>query len=166
MRPSDNNSGAVRDKFWELPLEQLNAQEWELLCDGCGRCCLKKLQDEETEELAWTRIICRYFDQSSSRCQCYSDRTRLVPDCLDVSKMDIAAAQWMPETCAYRLRFEEKLLFSWHPLLAGSQDAMVEAGISVAGRVLSEENVHPDGYEEHIIRWVQKIGRASCRERV
>ncbi len=145
----------VREKFWEYPLDTLNKQEWELLCDGCGRCCLKKLQDEDTDELLWTRVICRYFQEKDSRCGCYEERTRLVPDCLDVASMDIAAAQWMPSTCAYRLRFEGKPLFDWHPLLAGSRTAMVEAGITVAGRVLSEEHVHPSGYEEHVVRWVE-----------
>lgn len=142
--------------FWEKPLEQLSDEEWEQLCDGCGRCCLKKLEDEDSAELYWTRIVCRYYEQESGRCQCYQDRTRLVPDCLNVKRMDIMAnMHWMPDTCAYRLRAEGKPLPDWHPLRSGSRQAMIDAGIAISGQVISEEHVHPDGYEEHIIRWVE-----------
>lgn len=154
-RDNQSNSKATRNKFWELPLAQLDEQEWELLCDGCGRCCLKKLEDPDTAELAWTRVICRYYDEQEARCSCYQDRTRLVPECLDVRQMELREnLRWMPATCAYRLRAEGKALHDWHPLLSGSRDAMEEAGISVAGRVLSEEHVHPEGLDEHLIRWV------------
>ena len=142
-------------KFWEKPLQSLNKTEWEALCDGCGRCCLKKIADEDGEAVEFTRIVCRYFDQSNHRCQCYSERTSLVPDCLEVKQMDIATINWMPDTCAYKLRFEGKPLYAWHPLIAGSRDAMEEAGIALDERVISEEYVHADGYEEHIIRWVK-----------
>lgn len=144
----------IRENFWELPLEKLNKQEWELLCDGCGRCCLKKLQDYESKDLLWTRIACRYLDQTSCRCASYDNRATLVRSCLNVRQMYRSNRHWMPTTCAYRLRAENKTLFSWHPLLAGSNEAMVAAGISVLGRILSEEHVHPDGYEEHVITWV------------
>lgn len=144
-----------RAKFWELPLHELTASEWEALCDGCGRCCLKKLTDEAEREVHFTRVVCRYFEQSSSRCGCYAQRTQLVPDCLDVKHMDIGSSNWMPDTCAYRLRFEGKPLYDWHPLLAGSRARMDAAGIGLAGRVVSEEYVHEDGYDEHIIRWVK-----------
>jgi uncharacterized protein len=150
-----NSKDAAADRFWEKPLAQLNRTEWEMLCDGCGRCCLKKLEDEESQELAWTRVVCRYYDEEESRCSCYDVRTRLVPECVDVSQMDIAKAKWMPGTCAYRLRFEGKALPLWHPLLTGSRTKMEEAGISIAGRVVSEQFVHPRGYDEHIIRWVE-----------
>jgi len=144
-----------RERFWERPLAQLNDTEWELLCDGCGRCCLKKLEDPDSGDLAWTRVICRYYDQQQARCSCYQERTRLVPECLDVRRMELMEnLHWMPGTCAYRLRAEGKPLYSWHPLLAGSAAAMQEAGISVTGQVLSEEHVRPDGMDEHIIRWV------------
>lgn len=142
--------------FWEKPLAELNEQEWEALCDGCGRCCLKKLQDDEDDSIHWTGIICRYFDEQSHRCTCYQSRSEKVPDCLNVKQMEILAnLHWMPDTCAYRLRAEDKPLYEWHPLLAGSRDAMTAAGITVGGRVLSEEYVHPDGFEEHLIRWVK-----------
>jgi uncharacterized cysteine cluster protein YcgN (CxxCxxCC family) len=142
-------------EFWEKPLEQLDQQEWESLCDGCGRCCLKKLIDDEQDEVIYTRVVCRFFNNSDSQCGCYLERTRLVPDCLNVKDMEIGDVNWMPDTCAYRLRFENKPLFDWHPLLAGSRDVMDRQGISIANRAISEEFVHPEGYEEHIIRWVE-----------
>ena len=145
----------LRPKFWELPLDDLNTAEWESLCDGCGRCCLKKFADEESDEIVSTRVVCRYFDEQSSRCGCYEDRSALVPDCLDVRKMDLEKSNWMPDSCAYRLRFEGKELFDWHPLIAGSREKMAAAGILLEGRVISEEHVHPEGFDEHIIRWVE-----------
>ena len=135
-------------------MEDLNDRELEKLCDGCGRCCLKKFADADSEEVVYTRVICRYFEQKDSHCGCYEQRTELVPDCLDVRSMDLKSSSWMPDTCAYRLRFEAKPLYDWHPLLAGSRQKMVEAEILVAGRVISEQHVHPDGFDEHIIRWV------------
>jgi uncharacterized cysteine cluster protein YcgN (CxxCxxCC family) len=144
--------------FWERPLETLTTEEWERLCDGCGRCCLKKLSDEDTGEIAYTRVVCRFFDQRSSRCTCYDNRCEQVPDCLQVREHDIAELAWMPDTCAYRLRSENKPLYEWHPLLAGSRKPMEMLGISVAGRVLSEEFVHEDGLAEHVIRWVTADG--------
>ena len=126
-----------------------------MLCDHCGRCCLKKLQDEDTDEIFWTRIVCRFHDNDNSRCNCYDTRSTEVPDCLDVRTMDLTQLRWMPPTCAYRLRMEEKPLKPWHPLIAGSSRAMEQAGISLGGKTLSEDHVHELGYHEHIIRWVE-----------
>lgn len=148
----------MRPEFWDLPLDTLNRVEWEALCDGCGRCCLKKLEDEEGGQnptIAWTRVICKYFDEATNRCGCYSDRTTQVPECIDVKVMDILATHWIPDTCAYKLRAENKSLYAWHPLIAGTTKLMEEEGISVQGKVVSEEYVHPEGYFEHIIRWVE-----------
>ncbi|MCH8174914.1 MAG: YcgN family cysteine cluster protein [Proteobacteria bacterium] len=147
--------GEAVDRFWEKPLSELNDSEWERLCDGCGRCCLKKLQDDDSGETHYTRVVCRYFESETSRCSCYDQRTALVPDCVNVKQVDASAFAWMPATCAYRLRFEDKPLYSWHPLIAGSRQAMERAEIPIVGRTLSEEFVHRDGYQEHIIRWVE-----------
>jgi uncharacterized protein len=150
---------SVREKFWELPLGELNRREWELLCDGCARCCLKKLQeDSETDvpaRLHYTRVVCRHLEQKKCQCTAYDTRTTLVPDCL-VLDMDVLqqALSWIPDTCAYKLRYQNLSLPDWHPLLTGSRDAMNDAGIPVTGRVISEEYVHEDGLEEHVIRWV------------
>lgn len=156
MREDTVNSDLdVRENFWQLPLEELNDHEWELLCDGCGRCCLKKIQDEDSDEVFWTRITCRYLDQSSCRCTDYSERSTLFPSCLNVRQMYHQNRNWLPSTCAYRLRDEGKPLYEWHPLIAGSRELMLAKGISVKNRCLSEDNVHPDGYQEHVINWVE-----------
>lgn len=144
--------------FWERPLNTLTDSEWEQLCDGCGRCCLKKLSDKESGQVYYTRVICRYFEQRSSRCQCYASRTVKVPDCLRVRDHDLATLHWIPATCAYILRHEGKPLYDWHPLIAGNRKKMEAEGIAVTGRVLSEEYVHERGLEEHIIHWVGANG--------
>lgn len=157
----DIKSQEVREHFWELPLAQLSPREWELLCDGCARCCLKKLQDEGTDgqgpvRLAYTRVVCRYLDQDKCSCTAYNRRNVLVPDCLvlDMSVLQ-ASVDWIPDTCAYKLRYQNKPLPDWHPLLSGARDAMLAQGIAVTGRVISEDYVHDDGLEEHVIRWVR-----------
>lgn len=146
------------EKFWEKPLAELSREEWEALCDGCGRCCLKKLVNDRTEETHYTRVVCRYLEQDSCKCTAYGRRQKLVPECLVLDLEMVGALHWIPDTCAYKLRFDNKPLPSWHPLLTGSRTAMNEAGISVHGKVISEEYVHERGLEEHIIRWV----KAAC----
>ena len=146
------------NKFWEKPLDQLNRTEWEALCDGCGRCCLKKLVDTRTETLHYTRVVCRYLDQEKCKCQAYENRQKLVPDCLVLDMENLPRLNWIPDTCAYRLRYENKPLPEWHPLLTGSRDAMKRLQITVTNKVVSEEYVHENGLEEHIIRWVS----AAC----
>lgn len=146
-------TGQVRDQFWELPLDQLDRAEWEQLCDGCARCCLKKLQDGR--EIRFTRVVCRFLNQSRCSCKSYADRHIKVPDCLvlDLDNLPVSL-HWIPDTCAYKRRYLGKTLPDWHPLLTGSRHAMEAAGIPVTGRVLSEQYVHDDGLEEHVIRWV------------
>ena len=144
--------------FWERSLASLNDEEWEQLCDGCGRCCLKKISDENSGETIYTRVICRYFDQRSNLCNCYDTRSKKVPECLQVRDHDIGALKWIPDTCAYKLRYENRPLYDWHPLLAGSREQMESLGIAVTGRVLSEEYVHEDGLAEHVIKWVSSDG--------
>ncbi len=145
-------------RFWDLPLEQLDRAQWEALCDGCGRCCLKKLVDTRTEQVHYTRVVCRYLEQNNCRCQAYSRRQKLVPDCLVLTMENLPQLHWIPDTCAYRLRLEGKPLPDWHPLLTGNRDAMREQQINVTGKVISEEYVHEDGLQEHVIRWVS----AAC----
>lgn len=142
----------LRARFWELPLGDLNHNEWEALCDGCGRCCLRKLEDAETGEVAYTRVACRLLDCATAQCCDYANRFARVPDCIDLTPGTIAEnAYWMPQSCAYRLRFEGKPLPAWHPLLTGRADTVVEAGISMAGRVISESGVDEDDLEDHVI---------------
>ena len=151
---ASNDNKELRPNFWELPLSELSDREWESLRDNCGRCCLKKLEDEDDGDLYWTRIVCRYHDNERGACTCYGERNEKVPECLNVADMGIETLRWMPDTCAYRLRMEGKPLFPWHPLLSGSQAAMEQAGITIKDKVITEDHVHPLGYDEHIIRWV------------
>ncbi len=147
---------STQDKFWEnKSLEQMNAKEWELLCDGCGKCCLHKLEDESSGEIAYTRVICRYFEESSCRCQVYTSRKTLVPTCVILKPDNLKDLPWMPSTCAYRLLYEGKSLPDWHPLISGNREAIEESGITVSGKVISEEYVHEDGYDEHLVTWVE-----------
>lgn len=143
-------------EWWNsLSLAELDTAQWEALCDGCGRCCLHKLEDAENGELLYTRVHCRYLDADNSRCKDYANRARLVPDCVQLAPDNAAALSWLPSTCAYRLRANGKPLPAWHPLETGDPDSVHEAGISVRGQVISEDHVHPDGYDEHIITWIE-----------
>lgn len=145
----------MAEPFWERPLADLDAAEWEALCDHCGRCCLHKLEDASSGQLAFTRIACRHLDTGRARCGVYAKRLQKVAECLDVGELSDAALAWLPSSCAYRLRAADRPLPAWHPLLTGSRHAMTAAGIPVHGRVLSENHVHPDGWWEHVIRWVE-----------
>jgi len=141
--------------YWEeKSLAEMDQSEWERLCDGCGKCCLHKLEDEDTGELHFTRVACRYLEESSCRCREYADRKRLQPECLVLTVKEPETFDWLPETCAYRLLSQGNPLPSWHPLVSGNVDSVAEAGISVRGKILSEVCVHPDGLDEHIVHWV------------
>lgn len=142
--------------WWDSKaLTELNAQEWESLCDGCAKCCLHKLEDESSGEVFYTKVRCRYLDEAQCRCSDYSRRNELVPNCVVLRAQDIADYHWLPSTCAYRLRAQGEPLPSWHPLVSGDKNSVHDAGVSIRGRAVSDEYVHPDGYEEHIIHWVE-----------
>ncbi|MCH8257634.1 MAG: YcgN family cysteine cluster protein [Proteobacteria bacterium] len=143
--------------FWkEKSLTEMSRQEWESLCDGCARCCLHKLEDEDSGEVHYTSVVCKYLDESTCRCTSYQDRHSLVPDCVWLTPDTVEAFRWLPTTCAYRLVAEGKDLAWWHPLVSGRAESVQEAGISVRGKCVSEEHVHPDNFEENIIRWVEQ----------
>ena len=129
-------------RFWEeKSLSEMSREEWESLCDGCARCCLLKLEDEDTDELYYTSVVCRYLDREKCRCSEYSERTRLVPDCLQVTVDNVNDLYWMPQSCAYRLLAEGKTLPQWHPLVSGNPHSVDEAGISVCKFAISEDEV-------------------------
>ena len=136
--------------FWEKPLHSLNQQEWEQLCDGCGRCCMHKFEDEDTGEMLHTRVACRLFDSVSCQCSDYAHRLLRVPECLNMRHFESQHYAWLPETCAYRLRFEGKPLFSWHPLLSGNAESVHAAGISMRRRCTSEEDVAEEDWLDYI----------------
>ncbi len=138
--------------FWEnKKLTELTDQQWESLCDGCARCCLLKLEDEDTSELFFTNVSCHLLDIEQCCCRNYQRRKFLVPECLLIRKMDLSEYQWLPETCAYRLLSEGKPLPEWHPLITGNRESVEIAGISVSGFAVSEEFIHSEQIQEHII---------------
>lgn len=137
--------------FWkEKKLVQLSRKEWESLCDRCGQCCLVQLEDD-AGECVTTSVICKYYDQSCEQCTIYDTRQQLVPTCLTLTADNLDEAWFAPETCAYRLLAEGKDLPDWHPLITGSNIKMQESGINISGRVISEENIHPDDLNLHIL---------------
>ena len=129
-------------RFWEdKRLDQMSRQEWESLCDGCGKCCIHKLEDEETGELFATNVACRLLDRRSGRCTDYPNRKALVPDCVRLTPAKAGALDWLPSTCAYRLRANGEPLPGWHPLVTGDAESVHAAGASVRGWTVSELDV-------------------------
>lgn len=142
----------MRDKFWTLPLKDLDHAEWEALCDGCGKCCLNKIEFEDTGDLAFTRIACKLLDGESCQCSHYADRHNYVPECIVLTPKKLEkVSYWLPSTCAYRLRAEGKPLFDWHYLISGSRETVHEAGASVRGWTVNELLVDDDDWEQYII---------------
>ncbi len=141
--------------FWRnKKLSQLSQKEWESLCDGCAKCCLLKLEEEDTNKIYYTDVACRLLDSQKCRCTDYENRKSLVPDCVKLSPKNIKALKWMPKTCAYRLVAEGKELLQWHPLISGSARSVHEAGISVRGKVIPEREVTDVELEDRIVDWV------------
>jgi uncharacterized cysteine cluster protein YcgN (CxxCxxCC family) len=141
--------------FWETKnLEELSHEQWESLCDRCARCCLLKLEFEDTGELCYTHLVCRYYDEQGEACTCYGERTMLVPACVKLTPQNLAAVHFMPATCAYRLLSEGQCLPWWHPLVSGGTEAVHAEGISIRGRVVSEDRVDEADWEKYIVDWV------------
>ncbi len=148
----------MRDEFWKTKrLEEMSGEEWERLCDGCGRCCLHKLRDEESDEVLFTNVACRLLDTSSCRCSDYAHRRRRVPDCEQLTPASVRAIDWLPPSCAYRRLAEGKTLLWWHPLVSGRAETVHEAGISVRGRCVDERAAGP--LDHHIVTWPGEIPR-------
>jgi uncharacterized cysteine cluster protein YcgN (CxxCxxCC family) len=146
--------------FWkERRLEELTPEQWESLCDRCGRCCLNKLEEEDTGEIYWTNVACKLLDRHSCRCSSYPNRHDFVPDCvvLDVEEVVSQTYTWLPPTCAYRLIAAGRDLMWWHPLVSGDPDTVHIARISVRDRTISEELVPEDGFEDHIVDWPGEV---------
>jgi uncharacterized cysteine cluster protein YcgN (CxxCxxCC family) len=130
--------GEVSERFWEKPLGQLSREEWESLCDGCGKCCLHKLEDDLSGEVHPTNVACKLLDLKTARCSNYRGRRALVPDCIRLSPVNVERFAWLPTTCAYRLRAEGKPLPEWHYLVSGDPESVHRAGISIRGWTISE----------------------------
>lgn len=151
---------APETPFWRVKkLEEMSREEWESLCDRCGRCCLNKLEDEETGEIFWTDVACPLLDHSTCLCSSYPNRHDFVPDCveLDVEEVVSQTYTWLPPTCAYRLLAEGRDLYPWHPLVSGDPDTVHRAGISVRGRVRSEKDIPVDRFEDFIVEWPGEV---------
>ena len=143
----------LRPEFWRhVALDKMTPREWEALCDGCGKCCLNKLEDEDSGEVALTRVACRLLDGESCRCTQYDIRKQFVPECVVLTLETLPdVAYWMPRTCAYRLLHEGKPLYDWHPLISGSAETVHAAGVSVRGWTVPEFEVDEEEWEEHIV---------------
>jgi len=143
----------LRPRYWDTtPLERMTQREWEALCDGCGKCCLNKLEDDETGEVALTRVACRLFDDTTCRCAQYPIRHQFVPECISLKPHTIERhAYWLPETCAYKLLYEGRPLFDWHPLISGTPQSVHDAGVSMQHRTIPEFEVPEEDWEDHII---------------
>lgn len=140
--------------FWEVKsLDEMSDTEWESLCDGCGRCCLHKLEDEDSGEVVFTRVSCKLLDTETCRCSDYGNRFEHVPDCLTIKPLDRQKLSWLPDTCAYRLLSEGRPLENWHPLVSGRADSVRDAGISMAHLCLNETYVPLEDLFTHVICW-------------
>ena len=142
----------MKEKFWEQKtLSKFSQQEWEALCDGCGQCCLVKLEDEDTGEVVNTNVACRLLNLDSCRCKDYENRLQKVPVCIHLSLENLETFDWLPSSCAYRRLLDGKSIPEWHPLLTKDADSVREAGYSVCEFAQSEEFIHPDQLHDHII---------------
>lgn len=145
----------MSENFWEIKtLSEMTATEWESLCDGCGRCCLNKLEDEDSGEIYFTNVACKLLDLEQCRCSDYANRKISMPDCMILSVDNHAALEVMPSTCAYRLLELGKPLPEWHPLITGNKESVIAAGMTVSGKVVSEEHIHYEQLPEHLINWI------------
>ena len=141
------------NKFWEnKSLAEMSQKEWESLCDGCGKCCLIKLEDSDTKELFYTDVACHLLDHKTCQCKDYENRKKLVDDCLQLEVNDVEDFKWLPQTCAYRLLHEGKELPKWHYLVSGDRNTLHKMNMSVQNRVVSETEVLE--VAERIVYWV------------
>lgn len=141
--------GEVSAPFWERPIETLSRSEWESLCDGCGKCCIHKVEDDLSGEFHATNVTCRLLDRHSGQCSNYRERRAFVPDCVRLTMKNVRSLAWLPKTCAYRLRAEGRPLPSWHYLVCGDREAVHRAGMSVRGWTISEDE--SGDLEHHLI---------------
>lgn len=142
------------DAFWKhTALEDMTTAQWESLCDGCGKCCVLKLEDVDTDKVYYTDVGCKLLDCATARCCDYENRKTHVPDCVILTTDNLPMLRWMPESCAYRRLFEERGLPDWHPLVTGDSNSPAKAGQSVAGRVFPEASVDDDDLPDHITNW-------------
>ena len=141
----------MADDWLDKPLDKLDAAQWESLCDGCGKCCMSKLQDADSGKVYYTNIACELFDADTCRCRDYAHRTEKVVGCVSLSLQRLDEFEWLPQSCAYRLRLNSQPLPEWHPLKSGDADSVHEAGVSVRGKSVDFKQAGP--IEHHIVDW-------------
>ena len=142
------------NKFWETKnLIDMNENEWESLCDKCGKCCVIKLEDLDTQKVHYTNISCKLLCEKSASCKDYENRKSIVPDCIILSPDNLKDLKWMPKTCAYKLLNEGKNLPYWHPLLSGNDKEIVNSGNSVKNRVTNENEIKIKNLPDYIFNW-------------
>jgi hypothetical protein len=140
--------------FWlRKTLRDMTEAEWESLCDGCGKCCLHKLEDEDSGEVHYTRVACRLLDRNSGRCRDYAHRFRRVPECLDIRSLEPADYHWLPATCAYRLVASGQDLPDWHHLKSGCRDLVHRSICTVRGRTVCETEIPEEQFIDEIVLW-------------
>ena len=142
------------NRFWETKtLSEMSSTEWEKLCDGCGKCCVIKLEDVDDGTIYYTDIGCKQLDGQSCQCKDYANRKKIVPDCVILTPDNLEALPWMPQSCAYRLLHEGKSLPDWHPLVTGDKNSTHTAGKSVLGKIFTEGDIDEEDYPDHIKDW-------------
>jgi uncharacterized protein len=138
--------------FWmSKTLDEMTSVEWESLCDGCGRCCLNKIEDEDTNAIHLTKVACKLLDLRSCQCRDYPNRKTHVPDCIQIDPAQVRSLSWLPDSCGYRRVEERRGLDWWHPLVSGSADTVHEAGISLRGWAKSERNIKAENFMRYLI---------------
>ncbi len=162
-RPPPAADAAPDAPFWKRKsLEQMSAAEWESLCDGCGRCCLNKLEDEDTGATFFTDVGCTLLDGETCRCKDYANRQKKVRDCVRLTPRSVRRIVWLPPTCAYTLVAQGRDLYWWHPLVSGDPQTVHAAGVSVRGRVRASEDDVPDAeLENYIVNWPGKVPKGA-----
>jgi len=153
--------------FWRRKsLDEMTDSEWESLCDGCGRCCLNKLEEEGTDRTYYTDVGCRLLNAKTCRCRDYTNRLEKVDDCVQLTPESLKSITWLPPSCAYVLLAEGKELYWWHPLVSGDPETVHAAGVSVRSHLLaSEKNVPDEDLEDHIVNWPLKLPKRARQQR-
>ena len=146
-----------QEPFWKIKsLYEMDLNEWESLCDGCGICCLEKIEDTDTGEIKLTSVTCEYYDNEDCHCSIYQSRFIVNPDCIQLTTESISKLSWLPMTCAYRCLMEGRELNWWHPLISGSSDSVHQAHISIKGRSISGKYVYPDDLKNYLNQFQKK----------
>ncbi len=152
---SYRSNAPAPEPFWKTrTLREMSRKQWESLCDGCGKCCLHKLEDWDTAEIYWTNLACKLLDGDSCQCSNYKNRFDFVPDCIKLTPSKVEKSNWLPPTCAYRLIREGRDLYWWHPLVSGDPETVHQAGVSARGRSLPETGIDEEDFEDYQVDWV------------